>query len=345
MVEKAQNQVSIRAQISNRLFVSGELPDGSGLRLIPEGLAHEAPTKCILGNGVVINPLVLLTDFDNLKANGIDYKDRLLISQRSHLVTAYHAKVTERLKEIRKDTGIWLSAADVAYAYKPLKMGLRVSNLAQSWSDFEDSYDRVNKTCQQLFRIELSKEDRDTDLENFKRMRDVIKKNQMIHDTSFLLCQEIGAGKRILAEDCSSSMMDEDHGIYPYTDSFHTTTGSVCTGLGVPDEAIETEIGVMSAVTLLKKSFLKHINCFPTLVEECDPSHASIWSKLESRYGISKDEFIFGWLDLNHVQHVERLNQLSSIFVTHLDLLDDLEEFKICTSYTVQSSSDSGEPH
>ena len=98
----------------------------------------------------------------------------------------------------------------------------------------------------------------------FKRVRDVIKRNQMIHDTSFLLCQEIEAGKRILAEDCSSSLMDEDHGIYPYTESFHTITGSVCTGLGVPDEAIETEIGVMSAITLLKRSFLKHINCFPT---------------------------------------------------------------------------------
>ena len=180
------------------------------------------------------------------------------------MVTAFHRKLTEHLKKIRSDGGIWLSPTDVAYAYKPLKMGLRVSSLASDWNRFVDTYDRINRTCEQLFRVELSSEEREQDLDMFKRVRDVIKRNQMIHDTSFLLCQEIEAGKRILAEDCSSSLMDEDHGIYPYTESFHTITGSVCTGLGVPDEAIETEIGVMSAITLLKRSFLKHINCFPT---------------------------------------------------------------------------------
>eukprot|EP00354_Favella_ehrenbergii_P011974 CAMPEP_0170455332 /NCGR_PEP_ID=MMETSP0123-20130129/3332_1 /TAXON_ID=182087 /ORGANISM="Favella ehrenbergii, Strain Fehren 1" /LENGTH=98 /DNA_ID=CAMNT_0010718435 /DNA_START=606 /DNA_END=902 /DNA_ORIENTATION=+ len=97
-----------------------------------------------------------------------------------------------------------------------------------------------------------------------------------MHDTSLLLNQEIHNGKRILAEDSSSSLMDEDHGIYPYTDSFHTLTGSVCTGLGVPDEAIETEIGVMSAMTILKRSFLKHINCFPTSLEPNSSAYESI---------------------------------------------------------------------
>ena len=107
-----------------------------------------------------------------------------------------------------------------------------------------------------MFKVELTEEERKVDLDNFKRVRDIIKKNQMMQDTSLLLNQAIAQNKRILAEDSSSSLMDEDHGIYPYTDSFHTVTGSVCTGLGVPDEAIETEIGVMSAVTILQKSFL-----------------------------------------------------------------------------------------
>ena len=75
--------------------------------------------------------------------------------------------------------------------------------------------------------------------------------------------------------------MDEDHGIYPYTDSFHTVTGSVCTGLGVPDEAIETEIGVMSAITILRKNFLKHMTQFPTQVLEDSRYFASIQEKLE----------------------------------------------------------------
>ncbi len=191
-------------------------------------------------------------------------------------MTAFHKKISDRLREIRSESGIWLAPADITYAYKPLKMGLRMTTLHEPWEDFVESYDRINSTCSKLFRVELSKDERMNDLESFKLLRDIMKKNQMIHDTSFLLNQEIDAGKRILAEDCSSSLMDEDHGIYPYTDSFHTITGSVCTGLGVPDEAIETEIGVMSALTILKRSFLKHVNHFPTHVDQDSPSHAAI---------------------------------------------------------------------
>ena len=103
-------------------------------------------------------------------------------------MTAFHHKVTQRLKEIRSDqTGTWLSPNDVAYAYRPLKMGLRISNLHEPWREFEETYDRVNHTCSQLFNLELTKEERDGDLEAFKQARDILKKNQMINDTSMIL--------------------------------------------------------------------------------------------------------------------------------------------------------------
>ena len=98
------------------LPVLGFLPDGSYLNLIPVGLKHETGTKCILGNGVVVDPKLLLADFNNLQANNIDYEDRLLISQRCHLITAFHSKITQHLKEIRKNSGIWLSPTDIPYA-------------------------------------------------------------------------------------------------------------------------------------------------------------------------------------------------------------------------------------
>ena len=294
----------------------------------------------------MIDPRILLNDFASLKANNIDYKDRLLVSQRSHLVTAFHSKICKRLREIRgasEAAGIWLSPADVTYAYKPLKMGLRVANLHDPWESFVDTYDRINKTCAQLFRIEVSDAEREADLETFKELRDILKQNHMVHDTSFLLNQEIRLNKRVLAEDASSSLLDEDHGIYPYTDSFHTVSGSVNTGLGIPDEVLETEIGVMSALTILKKSFLDRINCFPTQIQKESPAHAPIQARLKRDYHLDENEFVFGWLDMNHIQHIERLNMLSSIFVTNLDLLDDFDQFKICTSYKVQSSADSGD--
>jgi adenylosuccinate synthase len=94
----------------------------------------------------------------------------------------------------------------------------------------------------------------------------------MIQDTVVMLNQKIQEGRRILVEDCSSSLMDVDFGVYPYTDSFNTTTGAVCTGLGVPEEAIETTIGVMSAVSVIRKAFLNRIKTFPSQVQkETDP--------------------------------------------------------------------------
>jgi adenylosuccinate synthase len=150
-----------------------------------------------------------------------------------------------------------------------------------------------------------------------------------------LLNQEIKDGKRILAEDCSSSLMDVDYGIYPYTESFHTTVGSVCSGLGIPDEVIETEVGVMSSVLLVKKEFLNRVSHFPTQIDpETDPvAYKSIMDKLKTRYNISEENYAIGWPDCNLITHSERINKLSSLFLTHLDLLDDLDTIKLATSY------------
>ena len=124
-----------------------------------------------------------------------------------------------------------------------------------------------------------------------------------------MLNQKIGEGKRILVEDCSSSLMDVDFGVYPYTDSFNTTTGAVCTGLGVPEEAIETTIGVMSVTSLIKNAFLQHVKTFPSQLHQ------------------DKDPVAY--------ESVKMLNQLSSIYLTNLDVLDELEDIKICKRYKI----------
>lgn len=122
--------------------------------------------------------------------------------------------------------------------------------------------------------------------------------------------------------------MDLETGIYPYTDSFTTTTGSVCTGLGIPEESIETTIGAFSVISILDKAFVQHMKTFPTKIE-----NPQIGVALNERYKISQDEFVFGWTDLNLVHNAERINKLDSLFLTHLDLLDDLDEIRVCTGY------------
>ena len=98
-------------------------------------------------------------------------------------------------------------------------------------------------------------------------LREILVNNKLVQDTVVYLNQAIKSGKRVLVEDCSSTQMDIDLGIYPYTDSFYTTTGAVCTGLGIPEEAVETTIGVISAVTLINSIFHKRIRSFPTKIE------------------------------------------------------------------------------
>ena len=97
------------------------------------------------------------------------------------------------------------------------------------------------------------------DMDFLRQMHSKVNDHKMIQDTVVMLNKRIGEGKRILVEDCSSSSMDVDTGIYPYTDSFNTTIGQVCTGLGVPEEVIETTIGVFSATSIIRKAFLNRI--------------------------------------------------------------------------------------
>lgn len=131
--------------------------------------------------------------------------------------------------------------------------------------------------------------------------------------------------------------MDVDFGVYPYTDSFNTTTGAVCTGLGVPEEVIETTIGVVSAVSLIKSAFLNHIKTFPSKVDkEKDPIAFESLSRLYSKkYEMIQNEYDIGWLDLNPIRHAHMLNGLSSLFLTEVDVLDELDEIKICRRYKI----------
>lgn len=171
----------------------------------------------------------------------------------------------------------------------------------------------------------LTPEEREIDLDKFHQLYSTFKEHkEIVCDTVSLLNREIRNGKRILVEDSSSTSMDIDTGIYPFTDSFNTTTGAVCTGLGVPEEVIETSIGAFSAISVIDRSIYNRIKYLPTEIDD-EGTKQSIAQKLEASYDLPMSDYTFGWTDLNLVKHAETTNQLSSLFLTHLDLLDDLE--------------------
>lgn len=196
-------------------------------------------------------------------------------------------RVAMRLREIRNDT-IWINGEDVAMSFKPMKMGLRMANLDESWSEFTEKYMRVKHTFEELYSIKMKDEEIKQDLEWLKQLQSITKEHKLIQDTVVLINKQINEGKRVLVEDCSSSSMDIDYGIYPYVDSFSTTTGQVCTGLGVPEEAIETTIGVFSATAIIRKAFLNRIQSFPTQISEKDESaiYQNITKNFKEKYQV-----------------------------------------------------------
>jgi len=243
-----------------------------------------------------------------------------------------HTRVAERVRSFRNDT-IPLDGEDVAGSFKFLKLGLRVVDLMSDWASFAEKYQRIYNTFEDLFNIRLDPKDVNRDLDDLKQLHSVLKDHKMIADTVSLINKDLGK-KRFLVEDCSSSTMDVDTGIYPYTDSFHTTTGQVSIGLGVPEEAIETTLGVFSATSIIKKWFLNRIRQFPTQILEDDPAYEDLQRNLEQKYQKgSEEKFAFGWLDLNSVRWAHTINQLSGLFLTELDVLDSVDEVKICTNY------------
>jgi len=123
--------------------------------------------------------------------------------------------------------------------------------LVDDWADFKEEYHRVISFCEQLYTVKLTAVEIEEDLDRLQKLRSILLTNDLVVDTVVHLNSEMKNNKRIIVESANSNSMDIDTGLYPFTDSYHTTSGAVCTGLGIPEESIETTIGVMSAVSIV----------------------------------------------------------------------------------------------
>ena len=123
--------------------------------------------------------------------------------------------------------------------------------MVDDWADFKEEYHRVISFCEQLYTVKLTAVEIEEDLDRLQKLRSILLTNDLVVDTVVHLNSEMKNNKRIIVESANSNSMDIDTGLYPFTDSYHTTSGAVCTGLGIPEESIETTIGVMSAVSIV----------------------------------------------------------------------------------------------
>jgi adenylosuccinate synthase len=292
------------------------------LRLLPSGILHDGIT-CVIGNGVVVDPQALFAEIDELAAAGIDIGDRLLVSDKAHLILPYHRELDLLSEARRGERKIGTTSRGIGPAYedKIARRGVRVGDMANA--DALSSAIRHNVDARNRI-IGDSVMDADQVLADVRkawaRMR------PWVTDVSLFLDRARKAGRSIMFEGAQGTLLDIDHGTYPYVTSSNATTGGVCTGLGLPPRAIDGVLGVAKAYT--------------TRVGE-GPLPTELFGEIGNRLRETGQEFgavtgrprRCGWFDAVAVRYAVRVNGLDALALTKLDVLDGMSELQICTAY------------
>ncbi len=306
------------------IVVEGEV---FALQLAPSGILYSHVTP-VIGNGVVIDPAVLLAELDMLAGKGID-TSRLRVSGNAHLIMPYHQeldRVTERFLG-RNKLGTTKRGIGPAYADKALRVGLRVQDLLDPKifrQKLELALREKNGVLAKVYnRLPL---DGDQIAEEYLAM--VPRLEPLIDDTVHLVHEALDAGRRVLFEGAQATYLDLDHGTYPFVTSSNPIAGGVGTGAGVGPRAIDRVVGVT-------KAYLTRVGAgpFPTELHEGD-AIGDLLVERGGEFGTNTGRRRRpGWLDAVMLRHAVRLNTLSEIALTKLDVLAPLEEIKICVAY------------
>jgi adenylosuccinate synthase len=295
------------------------------LRLIPSGILHPGVT-CVIGNGLVVDPQAFFAEVDELIRNGIAVDGRLLISDKAHLILPYHRDLDLLSEARRGERKIGTTSRGIGPAYedKIARRGIRVCDLFDKKGLEENVRDNVMARNRLVHDTVMDWQTVFQDLLVFgERLR------PWVRDVSLLLAEAMRAGQSILFEGAQGTLLDVDHGTYPYVTSSNATIGGVCTGLGVGPRAIGAVMGVVKAYT--------------TRVGE-GPLPTELTGDMGNRLRESGNEYgavtgrprRCGWYDAVAVRYAARINGLDSLALTKLDVLDGLEQIDICTSYKCQ---------
>ena len=297
------------------------------LHLIPSGIIYGEPMS-IIGNGVVVDPKALLDEIAYVKEKGINPK--LMVSDRAHVIMPYHIAMDGALSGHQGNLAAGSTNRGIApvYADKMFRNGIRVVDLLEP-DVFREKLEKgytfcksiIEKTLNQSLDISIE-EIFDTYLEYGQKLK------SYIHDTSVILYKAHKSGKSILFEGAQGISLDVDHGVYPYTTSSNTAAGHISTGTGVSFRKINRVIGVT-------KAYLSRVGESP-LPSEIHGEEAKILRDKGGEYGTTTGRpRRVGWLDLVQVRQAVRVNGLTEIALTKLDILNGLDELPICVAYDV----------
>ncbi len=292
------------------------------LRLIPSGILHRG-VICALGNGVVIDPQALFDEVDELTNAGIEVGNRIVVSEKAHLILPYHRDLDLLSEARRGERKIGTTSRGIGPAYedKIARRGIRVADLrdrAALEGNIRDNVTARNRLVQD------STMDWRAVVDQTVAFGERLK--PWIGDVSALLTDATRRGQPVLFEGAQGTLLDIDHGTYPYVTSSNATVGGICTGLGVGPRAIGAVLGVA-------KAYLTRVGEGPLPTE--------LLGRMGDRLRDTGQEFgavtgrprRCGWYDAVAVRYAVRLNGLDALALTKLDVLDGLDEIKVCVAY------------
>src|SRR5881275_3248826 len=292
------------------------------LHLIPSGILRHRKV-CVIGNGVVIDPVALVTEIDGLRQLGIKIDKNLLISDCAHLVLPYHRMFDEQRELRRGRIGTTKRGIGPAYGDKAARTGLRVSDLMQPMvfsKKLQAKLIENDRILQALGAKPINfREVNESYLAAGKKLR------PFVTNTVVYLHRAIERGKKILFEGAQGTFLDIDHGTYPYVTSSNTTAGGACTGTGVPPHRVDRVVGVMKAYTT-------RVGEGPLPTE--DRQLAETFHNQGREFGATTGrKRRCGWFDAVATRYATTINGIDKLAITNLDGLDDVDPIHVCVAY------------
>jgi adenylosuccinate synthase len=302
------------------------------LKLIPSGILHPGKSA-VIGNGLVVDPIALVTEIDALEATGVDVARQLRISNRAHVLLPFH-RLMERLSEGREGRvaiGTTSRGIGPCYEDKVGRRGIRFGDFVR-FEFFEEAYRAL---CAE--KVEILKAfglfdglDDKAERERYRQIAERLR--PLVCDTASLLNRNIRDGKRLLFEGAQGTMLDVDHGTYPFVTSSNSTAGGACTGTGVPPNRISGVIGIC-------KAYITRVGGGPFPTELHDEVGEQIRKRGKEFGAVTGRPRRCGWFDVPLLRYSAMINGFDSLVITKLDVLDELEDIPVCLDYQVDGES------
>src|SRR5712691_3731176 len=307
------------------------------LKLIPSGILRPG-VQVVIGNGVVIDLAALLEEMAALEAHGIDVDSQLRISNRAHVIFPFH-RLVEKMSEARENRipiGTTSRGIGPCYEDKTGRRGIRIADLFDAES-FRIMYDTLAEDKNLLAETFHLHEPIDYTQICRQHVEYAARIRPLVCDTATLLHDAMAQGKRVLFEGAQGTMLDIDHGTYPFVTSSSAAAGGASTGTGVPPTRIQGVIGV-------SKAYITRVGAGPFPTESKDGGGELLRREGNEFGSVTGRPRRCGWFDVPLLRYAAMVNGFDTLFITKLDVLDQLEEIPVCTGYRLRGAEVSEMP-